>query len=200
MSVPRDPRSADVAPPTSVLPLVRPAGSRHRAPDDGRRLMWLATGGAAAVMVAAVLVVVFAGGEEAGPATGGTVAIGTSAPAEPSEPVTGEVSPTPTSSSSPTSPAPRSASPAQLVAGLRTSVDGLIRQRQLSRGEGNELRKRLREVAEKIADGEADKARENLREFAEKLVNLRREGKISASGYEALAAGATQLGQALPGR
>ncbi|WP_435828129.1 FIMAH domain-containing protein [Micromonospora purpureochromogenes] len=65
---------------------------------------------------------------------------------------------------------------------------------------GNELRKRLREVEERIADGEPDKAREKLREFAEKLVSLRREDKLSARGYDVLVAGATQLAQALPAR
>ncbi|MCM0673380.1 hypothetical protein NCC78_01380 [Micromonospora phytophila] len=201
MSAPRDPHSADLAPPTSVMPVVRPASSRHRAPDDGRRLMWLAVGGATVALVAAMLAAVFTGGEEAGPATGGTLAVGTSAPAEATEPLTDEVSPTPTGPPSSSSPAPRrSASPAELAAGLRDTLDGLVQQRQLRPGDGNELRKRLREVAERIADGETDKAREKLREFAERLVNLRREGKLSVRGYDVLAAAATQLAQALPAR
>ncbi|WP_446218109.1 FIMAH domain-containing protein [Micromonospora sp. IBHARD004] len=163
--------------------------------------MWLAVGGAGVAMVAAMLMVAFAGDEDAGPATGSTVAIGTSAPADPTEPVTEEASPTPTSSPSSSSPAPRrAASPAELVAGLGTTVEGLVQQGQLRPRVGNELGKRLREVEEKIADGETDEAREQLREFAEKLIDLRQDGKISASGYEVLVAGTTQLGQALPDR
>ncbi|PWR14939.1 hypothetical protein DKT69_13770 [Micromonospora sicca] len=79
-------------------------------------------------------------------------------------------------------------------------MDGLVQQRQLRPGDGKELRKRLREAEERIADGEPDKARENLREFAEELTDLRREGKVGANGYDILIAGATQVAQALPGR
>ncbi|WP_088961451.1 FIMAH domain-containing protein [Micromonospora purpureochromogenes] len=201
MSAPRDHHSADVAPPTSVLPVVRPTGSRHRALDDGRRPMWLAVAGATVALLVATLVVALTGDEDSHPATGPTAAIGTSAPAAPTEPLADEVSPTPADSPSPSSPAPRrAADPAELAAGLRATVDGLVQQRQLRRGDGNELRKRLQEVAEKIAGGEPDKAREKLREFAEKLVNLRREDKLTARGYDVLVAGATQLAQALPAR
>ncbi|MFG2165961.1 FIMAH domain-containing protein [Micromonospora chersina] len=202
MSAPPDPSSADLAQRTSVLPLVRPAGSRHRAPDDGSRLVWLASGGAALALVAALLALAFTGGEDgAAPVTGATVAVGPSVPAEPSTPVTDEVSPTPTASPSPSSPAPRrSADPAALAAGLRAVVDGLVEQRQLRPRDGKELRKRLREVEEKIADGEPEEARAKLREFAEDLIDLRREDKLSARGYDLLVAGATQLAQALPAR
>ncbi|MET7804011.1 FIMAH domain-containing protein [Micromonospora chersina] len=202
MSAPPEPSSGDLAQPTSVLPLVRPAGSRHRAPDDGSRVMWLASGGAALALVAALLALAFTGGEDgAGPVTGATVAVAPSVPAESSVPATDEVSPTPTASPSPSSPAPRrSADPAALAAGLRAVVDGLVEQRQLRPRDGKELRKRLREVEEKIADGEPEEARATLREFAEDLIDLRREDKLSARGYDLLAAGATQLAQALPAR
>ncbi|WP_091314727.1 FIMAH domain-containing protein [Micromonospora chersina] len=202
MSVPSDPSSGDLAQPTSVLPLVRPAGSRHRAPDDGSRVMWLASGGAALALVAALLALALIGGEDgAAPVTGATVAVAPSVPSEPSGPVTDEVSPTPTASPSPSSPASRrSADPAALAAGLRAVVDGLVEQRQLRPRDGKELRKRLREVEEKIADGEPEEARATLREFAEDLIDLRREDKLSARGYDLLVAGATQLAQALPAR
>ncbi|MEU9824637.1 FIMAH domain-containing protein [Micromonospora chersina] len=202
MSAPPDPSSADLARQTSVLPLVRPAGSRHRAPDDGSRLMWLALGGAALTLVAALLALAFNGGEDgAAPVTGATAAIAPSVPGEPSGPVTDEVSPTPTASPSPSSPPPRrSADPAVLAAGLRAGVDGLVEQGQLRPRDGKELRRRLREVEERIADGEPDEARAKLREFAAKLVDLRREDKLSARGYDLLVAGATQLAQALPAR
>lgn len=204
VSAPPDPSSADLAQPTSVLPLVRPAGSRHRAPDDGSRVMWLASGGAALALVAALLALAFTGGEDgAAPVTGATVAVGPSVPAEPSRPVTDEVSPTPTASPSPSpsSPAPQhSADPAAFAAGLRAVVDGLVEQRQLRPRDGKELRKQLGEVEEKIADGEPDEARAKLREFVEDLIDLRREDKLSARGYDLLAAGATQLAQALPAR
>ncbi|MFC4020042.1 FIMAH domain-containing protein [Micromonospora sp. GCM10011542] len=205
MSAPHDPRSADVAPPTSMLPLVRPAGSRHRAPDDGRRLMWLTVGGAAVALVAAMVTVTVGGDGDAGPAAASTVAVGTSAPAEPTEAPTGDVTPpptpTPSPSLSPSSSTPRrAANPGELVAGLQATVDGLAQQRQLRPGDGKELRKRLRQVAEEIADGETERAREKLREFAEKLASLLRDGKISANAHEVLLAGATQVAQALPGR
>lgn len=204
VSAPPDPSSADSAQRTSVLPLVRPPGSRHRAPDDGSQVMWLALGGAALALVAALLALAFTGGEDgAAPVTGATAAVGPSVPADPSVPVTDEVTPTPTASPSPSpsSPAPqRSADPAALATGLRAVVDGLVEQRQLRPRDGKELRKRLREVEEKIADGEPEEAREKLREFAEDLIDLRREDKLSARGYDLLVAGATQLAQALPAR
>lgn len=197
-----DPSSADLARRTSVLPLVRPAGSRHRAPDDGSRLMWLALGGAALTLVAALLALAFTGGEDgAAPVTGATAATAPSVPVEPSGPATDEVSPTPTASPSRSSPPPRrSADPAVLAAGLRAGVDGLVEQGQLRPRDGKELRKRLREVEERIADGEPEEARAKLREFAAKLVDLRREDSLSARGYDLLVAGATQLAQALPAR
>ncbi|MEU2615645.1 hypothetical protein ABZ570_29345 [Micromonospora sp. NPDC007271] len=108
--------------------------------------------------------------------------------------------PSPTASPSRSSKARRTAQPAELIAALQTTIDGLEQQGHLRRDAGKELRKRLREVDEKLSDEHTDEAREKLRDFAEKLIGLREEDDVTVDGYEVLAAGATQLAQALSAR
>ncbi|MGS2618983.1 FIMAH domain-containing protein [Micromonospora sp. LZ34] len=69
---------------------------------------------------------------------------------------------------------------------------------QLAPEAGEELTKRLREAEEKFAAGEGDKAREKLAECGEKVANLRKENKLSAAGYQDLAAGLAHLAQVVP--
>ncbi|MGN9778152.1 FIMAH domain-containing protein [Micromonospora sp. H33] len=195
-----DPRDAEWADPSAGSSPPRIGGSRHRAPDDGRRLMWAALTGAGVVLAVAMAAVSCSGGDPAGPGPAGGFAI-------PRETITAEVtdvpaeelSSSPSRSASPSPSARPAVRPADLLAGLQATLDGLVRDRQLRRDASNELGKRLREVSDRLAEGDEDKAREKLREFAEKLVNLRREDKIDAGGYEILAALTRQLAQALPG-
>lgn len=199
VSAARDLHSAHVDPPTTALPPVRPRGSRHRAPDDGRRLMWLAVGGAAVVALVAVLTVALTGGDDAAP----PVAVGTVAPTEllpPEEP--SELSPSPASPTPPpTSASPtrtRAADPARLLAALRGTVDGLVRQGELRRNDGQDLRKRLREVERLLAAGDVAQARARLGEFTSRVVDLRRGGRLDGPGYDALVAATSALARALP--
>ncbi|MFR9775884.1 FIMAH domain-containing protein [Micromonospora sp. MS34] len=202
MSSPRDLPGADVAPPTTVLPAVRPGGSRHRAPDDGHRLMWLAVAGAAVVVLVAGLTVALGGGDDA-PRAPVAVDSGTPGdlepPAEPSVPDGAWPTPTPT----PTSPPPasaRAADPARLLAALQGSVDGLVRQGRLRRNDGQDLRKRLREVERLLGAGDIERARARLRDFTARLADLRRQDRLAGQGYDALVAATTELVRALPGR
>ncbi|WP_141715019.1 FIMAH domain-containing protein [Micromonospora rhizosphaerae] len=200
MSVIPDPPSAERAWPTAPLPQVRAGRSRHRAPDDGRRLMWVTvTGAVVVVVVVAVMMAFDGGGGGAGPAVLATP--GETAAAEATEaPVVGDPSASPTVSPS-AKPSPRPGQrAANLVAGMQAAVRGLVQQGQLSRDAGNELGRRLRDVEQALSGGDAARAREKLREFGERLVNIRRKNKISSSGYDTLASLATQLAQALPNR
>ncbi|MGW5667580.1 FIMAH domain-containing protein [Micromonospora sp. NPDC003776] len=201
MSAARDLHSAPVDPPTTALPPVRPGGSRHRAPDDGRRLMWLAVGGAAVVALVAVLTLALGGGDDAAP----PVAVGTVAPTEllppdePSELPSSPASPTPP----PTSASPtraRTVDPARLLAALNGTVDGLVRQGELRRNDSQDLRKRLREVERLLAAGDVAQARARLRDFTDRVADLRRRGRLDGSGYDALIAATGELARALPAR
>src|SRR5262249_56301210 len=96
-------------------------------------------------------------------------------------------------------PSPRpSLRPAELIAGLNTTVLGLVRDGQLAPDAGKALTKRLREAAAKLADGEVDGARGKLAEVVDMVVNLRNDGELSSTGYQTLAAALTQLAQVLP--
>ncbi|MGN9810968.1 FIMAH domain-containing protein [Micromonospora sp. BQ11] len=193
----------------AATPTVAAGRSRHRAADDGSRTMWIAVAGAAVVVVVAGLMVAVSGDVGGGGTVPGAAfasPVGTGTPVATEEPVSEEPVASPTTSSTPTAAPTRSPSPpprvrpADVVAQLQSTLDRLVRQDQLPRNAGRELRKRLHDVEEKLADGDVGGALEKLREFAEKLVDLRREGKIGEDGYAVLAAGATQLAQALPAR
>ncbi|MEH0824310.1 MULTISPECIES: FIMAH domain-containing protein [unclassified Micromonospora] len=158
--------------------------------------------GALVAVLLAAIVVTFTGGDPepsaarpAFPAASGDVAPEASEPAMTEAPTeSASASPSPTPSSRPR------LRPAQLIAGLHTTITGLVRDGQLSSDAGEELTKRLREAEEKLAAGEGDKAREKLAEFGEKVVKLRKQDKLSAAGYQTLAAGLAQLAQVVPSR
>ncbi|MGR6316932.1 hypothetical protein Q2K19_08345 [Micromonospora soli] len=187
-------------PPTARLPLFGATEGRHRATEDGRRMMWLTVAGAAVVMLIATLMVVLAGGGDTDGARPGAAA--TVLPAESAAPddlpATEEASPTPSPVRSPSSPTPRpGGDAAKLLAGLESTVDGLMQQGQLRRKDGQDLHKRLRAAQRALAAGNTGQARQKLREFTGALVDLRSAGRLSPSGYEALVAGTTRLAQAL---
>jgi uncharacterized coiled-coil DUF342 family protein len=51
---------------------------------------------------------------------------------------------------------------------------------------GRNLLKQLNEIAEKLQNGETGKAAEKLRELDNRLAELRRDGKLSAAGFDVL--------------
>ncbi|MFE9657255.1 FIMAH domain-containing protein [Micromonospora sp. NPDC006431] len=87
-----------------------------------------------------------------------------------------------------------------VIAGLHNTVRGLVKDGQLKPDAGEDLTKRLRDAAEKLADGEVDKARDKLAEFGKKVAKLREDNKLSNAGYQTLAAGLAQLATLLPNR
>ncbi|MFI2650687.1 FIMAH domain-containing protein [Micromonospora fulviviridis] len=160
--------------------------------------------GALIAIVLAAATVWFAGGDTqpspnsapAAPAATGRTVVPEVAESE----ITGSPSASPSSSPTAKPSARPSLRPIDLVAGLHTSVRGLVQDGQLDRDGGEDLAKRLREAGEKLADGEVDKARDKLAEFGKKMAKLREESKLSSTGYQNLAAGLAQLMQTLPSR
>ncbi|MEV0809420.1 hypothetical protein [Micromonospora sp. NPDC050200] len=188
------------------MPLRLAGGQAEAAPDNTRWFMWAAVAGALVVVVIAALMVVLSGGDTEPSRSPAAAPVATEAAvpeAAESEvaggpPVSASASPSSSPSAKP-SPSP-SLRPIDLIAGLDTKVLGLVQDGQLKPDAGEELTKRLREAAEKLADGEVDKARDKLAEFGKKVAKLREEDKLSSSGYQALAAGLRQLVARLPNR
>ncbi|MFC7532557.1 FIMAH domain-containing protein [Actinoplanes sp. GCM10030250] len=107
--------------------------------------------------------------------------------------------PTPEPSQTPaeTTPPPPPARPADLVAGLMTVVTALEQRGELDDGDAKSLNRRLEQLAERL-DRDPDEAAGKLEDFAEKLADLREDDDISQAGFDALAAGATQLTALIP--
>jgi hypothetical protein len=87
--------------------------------------------------------------------------------------------------------------PADILAGLRTSVAGLVGDGQLSARDGAGLDRRLGQVGDRLANGQVDRARKGLRAFTDKVGVLRRKGRLSAPGHQLLLRGVVQLAAAL---
>ncbi|MEU4694231.1 hypothetical protein [Actinoplanes sp. NPDC023714] len=190
MSVPHDPYFS----PTAKLPVVSPRNGSSRLKILG------AVTAATAAFVAVAVWIISPGSDSSSPA------VPIAAPSSvPSAVITEEatVSPAPTSKSpTPKSPSPkpptaRPARPGALVDQLRTVVRGLEKRRELDKRGADELNRRLEQLKNRIRK-DPEKAPRKLDEFVKKLADLRADEKISEAGFEALAAGATQIGALLP--
>ncbi|HEX5595508.1 MAG TPA: hypothetical protein VFX61_05715 [Micromonosporaceae bacterium] len=167
-----------------------------------RWLRGLVIGGAGTFVLLLVLLAtaLFSGGSPDHNADA-PVSTSSSLDASPDPPLlpTAEVSPSP-STEPPPSPAatqrPRQR-PADLIAGTQAILTQLVRDDHLDAHAAKDLNKRLREVSKALNKGDTDKASKKLREFAEKADNLRKEGKLTAAGYDALAAALAPLAQTL---
>ncbi|MFI7599772.1 FIMAH domain-containing protein [Actinoplanes sp. NPDC049681] len=196
MSATRPPHWTGPYAPTAALPTVG-EGTRHQNPDESgvgpdrsRRFMWAAVTGAIVMTVFAAFTVwrVSSGSEPADPpaAQAPAPAVASSAPADVETP-----SPSPSASPSPSrTPVRQSRNPAELIAGMRTTIQESVRSGQLSRDGGRELNRRLDEAVERLGRGKPGKSRQKLREFTRKLLDLRKEGEISEPVFQSLA---TQL-------
>ncbi|MCW3819032.1 hypothetical protein ONA91_31800 [Micromonospora sp. DR5-3] len=169
-----------------------------------RWFMWAAVAGAVAAVVLAAVALMFAGGDPEPAGAGSAPAIPAATDAAVSEAAESQVTDAPSASpsSSPSvKPSPRpTLRPMDVIAGLHTTVRELVQDGQLKPDAGEDLTKRLKDAAEKLADGEVDKARDKLEEFGKKVAKLREENKLSSAGYQTLAAGLAQLAALLPSR
>ncbi|MET8354493.1 hypothetical protein [Micromonospora sp. NPDC005206] len=200
MSATPSPDQSGIDPPTVLLRLT--GGQAEAGRDKTRWFMWAAVAGALVAVVLATVMVVFSSGDTEPSRSPAAAPMATDAavPEAAESEVAGAPSASPSSSAS-AKPSPRpSLRPVDLIAGLHTTVLGLVQDGELKPDAGEELTKRLREAAEKLADGKADKARDKLAEFGQKVAKLREEDKLSSSGYQSLAAGLRQLVALLPTR
>lgn len=106
---------------------------------------------------------------------------------------------TPPASPSLVEPA-RSLTPAEQIAALQTMLTTAVGAGALKMDDAEDLRSELDEVARNIAKGQDRQAAEKVAKVREKLDELHRDGKLSPSGYETLAAGFDALVIALPSR
>ncbi|BBH66364.1 hypothetical protein ACTI_30490 [Actinoplanes sp. OR16] len=190
MSVPHDPYYS----PTAKLPVVTPQNSSPR-------LKILGAVTAATVVIVAVAVWAISSGSDdpespALPLAAPSVLITEDAPAEEAP----STAPTPTPSTKSPTPMPTTARPvrpAQLVDQLRIVVRSLEKRGELDKGGADALNRRLEQLKNRLRK-DPEKAPRKLEEFVDKLADLREDEKISEAGFQALAAGATQVGALLP--
>ncbi|MEU8237583.1 hypothetical protein AB0C07_04990 [Actinoplanes missouriensis] len=193
MSVPHDPYYS----PTTKLPVVKPSGA-------GVRLKILGAITAATVVIVSAAVWIISPGSSDGDETAAVpLAVPSAVVTEPSpeltEEATSSASPTSKPTSKPTT-APavaRPVRPAELVTQLMTVVRALEKRGELDDDGAKALNRRLQHLKNRLRK-DPEKASGKLDEFVEKLADLRADGDISEPGFQALAAGATQIGAMLP--
>ncbi|WP_433828697.1 FIMAH domain-containing protein [Actinoplanes sp. CA-015351] len=186
MSVPHDPYYS----PTTKLPGVKPQGANQRLKILG------AVTAATVLFVTVAVAIISSGGDDdpespAVPIAAPSVVITEDAPLD-------EPSAAPTSTSpTPKPPTAVPAGPAELVTQLATVVRALEKRGELDRKGAEALNRRLEQLKTRLRK-DPEKASRKLAEFVKKLADLREDEDISEAGFQTLAAGATQIGAALP--
>jgi hypothetical protein len=189
VSVPHDPYYS----PTTRLPVVKPQSSRLK-------ILAGVTAVTALVVTVAVWAISSGSGDEspAVPIAAPSVVVTEDAPVE-DEPSVAPTSKSPSPSPSPSrTTRPAATRPGELVNQLQNVVRSLAQREELDRRGATELNRRLEQLQNRLRR-DPDKASRKLDEFVKKLADLREDDRISEAGFEALAAGATQIGAVLPG-
>ncbi|OKI77056.1 protein kinase domain-containing protein [Micromonospora sp. CB01531] len=143
----------------------------------------------------------------AGPTTPPASATTTVAPRVPAAPLT--VAPaTPTlrtvasATRSPASPTPSPAAtsrkpnptpPADPIAGMRRSIRNQVEAGRLNPDAAKDLHTKVDAIAKEITENDPDQAEDQLKKLREKLGDLRRDGKLTTDGYNALTADADRI-------
>ncbi|MFE9657861.1 protein kinase [Micromonospora sp. NPDC006431] len=110
-----------------------------------------------------------------------TVASATRNPASPT--------PSPRATSRRPSPTP----PADPIAGMRQSIREQVEAGRLNPDAAKDLHTKVDAIAKEIAENDPDQAENQLKKLREKLGDLRRGGKLTADGYDALTADADRI-------
>ncbi|MBM0239467.1 protein kinase [Micromonospora sp. ATA32] len=110
-----------------------------------------------------------------------TVASATRNPASPT--------PSPRATSRRPSPTP----PADPIAGMRQSIQEQVEAGRLNPDAAKDLHTKVDAIAKEIAESDPDQAENQLKKLREKLGDLRRDGKLTADGYDALTADADRI-------
>jgi len=191
---PPDPDQPTLVSPTVALPEVRGGHARHA--DSGSSTRWLIPALAAGMLVAVILgaltALMMAGGGSGERPSAAAQPAGTEASADPMASATLDPSPSTSPSASP------DLRPADLIAGLRTTIRQLQHDGNLDEDPAEELDKGLRDAARALADGNVNRTWDKLHDVASKIAHLHEEGDLSDRDFQSLATKMTQLAQALP--
>jgi hypothetical protein len=154
------------------------------------RRWWVSVASVALILGTATNVAVVITGRDPDRRTAGELVA--AAPAVSAEaPGVAEPTPVPTSVA-PTTPASlpsasrRPANPIDGLAAFAATVQQLVGSGDLDRKAGRELQRRVATIAESVQNGRSAGAAEKLRELDGRLAELRRDGKLSRAGFEAL--------------
>lgn len=76
---------------------------------------------------------------------------------------------------------------------MRQSIRRQVDAGRLNPDAARDLHTKVDAVAKEIAEGDPDQAKDQLKKLREKLDELRRDGKLTADGYDALTADADRI-------
>ncbi|MCW3817921.1 protein kinase [Micromonospora sp. DR5-3] len=99
----------------------------------------------------------------------------------------------PTPSPRATSRRPTPTAPADPIAGMRQSIREQVEAGRLNPDAAKDLHSKVDAIAKEIAESDPDQAEDQLKKLREKLGDLRRDGKLTADGYDALTADADRI-------
>jgi serine/threonine-protein kinase len=101
---------------------------------------------------------------------------------------------TPARSPARTTPAP----PTDPIVGMRLTIQQQVTAGHLAPAGANDLYKKVDELAARINEGNSAEATKKLKELRDKLTGLRRDGRLSQAGYDALSAGVDRIAATVP--
>jgi eukaryotic-like serine/threonine-protein kinase len=93
-----------------------------------------------------------------------------------------------------TTPAP----PTDPIVGMRLTIQQQVTAGHLAPASANDLYKKVDEIAAKINEGNGAESAKKIKELRDKLTGLRRDGRLSQAGYEALTASLDRIAATAP--
>jgi eukaryotic-like serine/threonine-protein kinase len=81
---------------------------------------------------------------------------------------------------------------------MRLTIQQQVTAGHLAPASANDLYKKVDELAAKINEGDGAEATKKIKELRDKLTGLRREGRLSQAGYDALSAGVDRIAATVP--
>ncbi|MFU8876420.1 FIMAH domain-containing protein, partial [Micromonospora sp. SL4-19] len=99
----------------------------------------------------------------------------------------------PTPSPRATSQRPSPTAPADPIASMRQSIRAQVEAGRLNPDAAKDLHTKVDAIAKEIAASDPDQAEDQLKKLRDKLAELRRNGKLTTDGYDALTADADQI-------
>jgi serine/threonine-protein kinase len=109
-----------------------------------------------------------------------------------------QAGPSPTAVSAAAATAGPTVGPAGLVRAVQASIQTQVQAGQLDPDAANDLDNKLDEIVRRLTKGDIDKAAEKVTELGTRLAELRKDGKITTAGYNAVLASLDQLRDSFP--